>query len=40
MPELFAAAAEQYLPVIDAVEDPAERHQVVMLLQRAAGQAR
>jgi predicted ATPase/signal transduction histidine kinase len=39
VPELFAAAAEQYLPVIDAAEDPAERHQVVMLLQRAAGQA-
>ncbi len=39
VPELFAAAAGQYLPVIEAIEDPAERHQVVMLLQRAAGQA-
>ena len=39
VPELFAAAAGQYLSVIDAVEDPAERHQVVMLLRRAAGQA-
>ncbi|MGH3844426.1 MAG: ATP-binding protein, partial [Pseudonocardiaceae bacterium] len=25
VPELFAAAAEQYLPVVDAVDDPAER---------------
>ena len=39
VPELFAVAAGQYLPVIGAIEDPAERHQVVMLLQRAAGQA-
>jgi len=39
VPELFAVAAEQYLPVIEAIEDPAERHQVVMLLRRAAGQA-
>ncbi|MFC4041526.1 AAA family ATPase [Dactylosporangium siamense] len=39
VPELFAAAAEQYLPVIGAVGDPAERHQVVGLLRRAAGQA-
>ena len=39
VPELFAVAAGQYLPVIDAVQDPAERHQVVRLLRRAAGQA-
>jgi signal transduction histidine kinase len=39
MPELFAAAAEQYLPVIDAVDEAAERRQVVGLLRRAAGQA-
>jgi signal transduction histidine kinase len=39
MPELFAAAAEQYLPVIDAIDDPQERHRVVGLLRRAAGQA-
>ncbi len=37
--EWFAAAAEQYLPVVEAVEDPAERRQVVQLLRRAAGQA-
>ena len=39
MPELFAAAAEQYLPVADAVDDPVERRAVVGLLRRAAGQA-
>jgi signal transduction histidine kinase len=39
VPELFAVAAEQYLPVIDAVQDPAERHEVVGLLRRAAHQA-
>jgi signal transduction histidine kinase len=39
VPELFAAAAEQYLPVADAVEDPAERARVVRLLRRAAAQA-
>jgi signal transduction histidine kinase len=39
VPELFAAAAEQYLPVIDAVDEAAERRQVVGLLRRAAGQA-
>ena len=37
-PELFAAAAEQYLPVIDAVEE-AERSLVIALLRRAAEQA-
>jgi hypothetical protein len=39
VPELFAVAAEHYLPVVDAVDDPEERRQVVGLLQRAAGQA-
>jgi signal transduction histidine kinase len=39
VPELFAVAAEQYLPVADAVDDTAERHQVVGLLRRAADQA-
>ncbi len=39
VPELFAAAAEQYLPVADAIEDAAERHQVVGLLRRTVGQA-
>jgi signal transduction histidine kinase len=39
MPALFAAAAEQYLPVVDAVSDVAERQVVVGLLRRAAGQA-
>ena len=39
VPELFAAAAEQYLPVTDAVDDPAERRQVVGLLRRAANRA-
>ena len=39
VPDLFAVAAEQYLPVIDAVDDVAERHQVVGLLRRAAEQA-
>ena len=38
-PDLYAVAAEQYLPVIEAVEDPAERRQVAGLLQRAAAQA-
>jgi len=39
VPEWFAVAAEQYLPVVDAVGDPAERRQVVELLRRASGQA-
>jgi len=38
VPEWFAVAAEQYLPVVEAVEDPAERRRVVELLRRAAGQ--
>jgi predicted ATPase/signal transduction histidine kinase len=37
--ELYAVAAEQYLPVIDAVGDGAERQLVVALLRRAADQA-
>ncbi|GAA1578263.1 hypothetical protein GCM10009827_120000 [Dactylosporangium maewongense] len=39
VPELFAVAAEQYLPVVDAVDDAAERRRVVRLLRRAADQA-
>jgi predicted ATPase/signal transduction histidine kinase len=39
VPELFAVAAEQYLPVVDAVDDVAEQRVVVELLRRAAGQA-
>ena len=39
VPELFAVAAEQYLPVVDAVDDPAERCQLAALLRRAADQA-
>ncbi len=39
VPELFAVAAEQYLPAVGAVGDAAERRQVVGLLRRAAGQA-
>ena len=39
VPELFAVAAGQYLPVADAVDDPAERRAVAGLLRRAAGQA-
>ena len=39
MPELYAVAAEQYLPVIDAVEDATERRQVVAMLHRAADEA-
>jgi predicted ATPase/signal transduction histidine kinase len=39
VPELCSAAAEQYLPVVDAVDDAAERRQVVGLLRRAAERA-
>ena len=39
VPELFPAAAGQYLPVANAVDDASERRQVVGLLRRAAGQA-
>jgi signal transduction histidine kinase len=38
-PELFAVAAEQYLPVAGAVRDPGELRVVVGLLRRAADQA-
>jgi predicted ATPase/signal transduction histidine kinase len=40
VPVLFAVAAEQYLPVIDAVDEAAEQRHVVALLRRAADQAR
>ena len=36
----FAVAAEQYLPVVDEVDDPTERRRVVALLRQAADQAR
>jgi signal transduction histidine kinase len=36
VPELFAVAAEQYLPVADAVTDPRERRAATGLLWRAA----
>ncbi|MET7403114.1 AAA family ATPase [Dactylosporangium sp. NPDC005572] len=39
VPELYAVAAEQYLPVVDAVDDAAERRRVVRLLRQAADQA-
>jgi predicted ATPase/signal transduction histidine kinase len=39
VPELFAVAAEQYLAVDGAVDDDAERRDVVALLRRAASQA-
>jgi diguanylate cyclase (GGDEF)-like protein len=39
-PDLFAAAAEQYLPVVDVVRDPAERRTVACLLRRAADEAK
>jgi GAF domain-containing protein/predicted ATPase len=39
VPELFAVAAEQYLPAAGAVAGAAERRQVAGLLRRAAGQA-
>jgi signal transduction histidine kinase len=39
VPELFAVAAGQYLPVADAIDDAAERRRVVGLLRRGAGQA-
>jgi predicted ATPase/signal transduction histidine kinase len=39
VPELFAAAAEQYLPAVGAITDAAERRQVAGLLRRAAVQA-
>jgi len=39
-PELFAIAAAQYLPVVDAVHSAAERRLVVGVFRRAADQAR
>ena len=39
IPEMFALAAEQYLPVIDAVDEPTEGSHVVGLLRDAADQA-
>jgi signal transduction histidine kinase len=39
IPELFAVAAEHYLPVVDALEDPVERQAAAELLARAADQA-
>jgi signal transduction histidine kinase len=38
VPQFSAVAAEQYLPVVDAVE-PGERAQAVRILRRAAGEA-
>ena len=35
VPELFAVAAEQYLQVLEDIDDPRERRQVVSLLRRA-----
>jgi signal transduction histidine kinase len=40
VPELFAVAAEQYLPVVDVLEDAEERRAVVGLLRHAADQAK
>jgi signal transduction histidine kinase len=40
VPELAEVAAEQYLPVVDAIDDPIERQRVVELLRRAADHAR
>ena len=39
VPELFAVAAEQYLPAAGMVEDAAEQRVAAGLLRRAAGQA-
>jgi predicted ATPase/signal transduction histidine kinase len=39
VPGLFAVAAEQYVPVIDAVDDAEERQRVVHLIRRAAEEA-
>jgi hypothetical protein len=38
-PELVPVAAQQYLPVIEAITDAAERSHVLALLRRAAEQA-
>lgn len=37
-PELLAMAADQYLPVVDDLHDPNERHRVARLLRQAADQ--
>ena len=39
-PELFAVAAQQYLPVTDAVREPQERRVVIDLFRRGAEQAK
>jgi diguanylate cyclase (GGDEF)-like protein len=39
-PELFAVAAQQYLPVIDAVREPQERRAAIDLFRRGAEQAK
>ena len=39
MPDLYAVDAQQYLPIIDAVEDANERRRVVAMLHRAADDA-
>jgi signal transduction histidine kinase len=39
VPQFSAVAAEQYLPVVDAVDDAGERARAVGLLRRAAGEA-
>jgi signal transduction histidine kinase len=39
VPDLFAVAAEQYLPAVGAIDDAAERCLVAGLLRRAASQA-
>jgi signal transduction histidine kinase/predicted Ser/Thr protein kinase len=39
VPELFAVAAEQYLPAVDAIDDAAERRVAAGVLRRAAEQA-
>ncbi|QSB13013.1 diguanylate cyclase [Natronosporangium hydrolyticum] len=39
-PALATAAAEQYLPVVDAIDDPAEARHAASLLRRAADEAR
>ncbi|WP_238016984.1 AAA family ATPase [Dactylosporangium sp. AC04546] len=39
VPELYAVAADHYLPVIDAVHEPAERRRVASLLRQTAAQA-
>ncbi|CUU58878.1 diguanylate cyclase (GGDEF) domain-containing protein [Parafrankia irregularis] len=38
--EYLSAAAEQYLPVLGAIHDPAERRRAAALLRRAAGEAK